>query len=169
VKELFERARGRAPCILFVDEIEAVAPVRGGSNADQFTNEIVNQFLQELDGVRTTDRHVFLLAATNIPDAIDPAVLSRFGDRIEIPRPDEPQRTRLFRLFLGKQRTDFDVDEVAAMLARRHDGLSGREIGNIVKNASQLAVRRAIRAGTPEQVMLTRTDFDPAPAAGSPS
>ena len=169
VKELFERARGRAPCILFVDEIEAVTPVRGGPNADQFTNEIVNQFLQEMDGVRETGRHVFLLAATNIPDAIDPAVLSRFGDRIEIPRPDEAQRTRLFRLFLGKQRTDFDVDEVAAVLARRHDGLSGREIGSIVKNASQLAVRRAIQAGNPQQVVLTRADLDPALAGGSPS
>lgn len=159
VKELFERARGRAPCILFVDEIEAVAPARGGPNADQFTNEIVNQFLQELDGVRATGRHVFLLAATNIREAIDPAILSRFNDKIEIPNPDEGQRAMLFRLFLGKQRTDFDADQAAAALARRHEGLSGREIGSIVKNASQLAVRRAIRAGKPQEVVLTRADF----------
>ncbi len=159
VKELFERARGRAPCILFVDEIEAVTPVRGGPNADQFTNEIVNQFLQELDGIRASAQHVFLLGATNIPDAIDPAILSRFGERIEIPRPDEAQRLRLFRLFLGRQRADFDVDAAAATLARRHDGLSGREIGSIVKSASQLAVRRAIQAGRADQVVLTEADF----------
>jgi len=159
VKELFERARGRAPCILFVDEIEAVTPVRGGPNADQFTNEMVNQFLQELDGIRASPRHVFMLAATNIPDAIDTAILSRFGERIEIPNPDEGQRERLFRLFLGKQRTDFDVDKAATTLATRHDGLSGREIASVVKKASQLAVRRAIREGKPDQVMLTEADF----------
>lgn len=92
-------------------------PPAYGWHADTFANEIVNQFLQELDGIRASPRHVLMLAATNIPDAIDPAILSRFGERIEIPNPDEGQRERLFRLFLGKQRTDFDVDKAATTLA----------------------------------------------------
>ena len=73
VRELFEMARGRAPCILFLDEIETVAPARGGPGADTFTAEIVTQLLQEMEGVKKTERHVFVLAATNLPDAIDGA------------------------------------------------------------------------------------------------
>ena len=157
VRELFERARGQAPCMLFIDEIEAVAPVRGGPRADAFTGEIVNQLLQEMDGVRKSERHVFVLAATNIPDAIDEAVLSRFPERVEIPNPDTEQRARLFRMFLGKLPVDFDPDALAAELAQRADGLGGREIRNIVQKASQKAIHRA--AGNPRKAQLSREDL----------
>ena len=157
VKELFERARGQAPCILFIDEIEAVAPVRGGPRADAFTGEIVNQLLQEMDGVRKSERHVFVLAATNLPDAIDAAVLSRFSERVEIPNPDTEQRARLFRMFLGKLPVDFDRDALADELAQRAEGLGGREIRNVVQKASQKAIHRA--AGNPRKAQLSREDL----------
>jgi SpoVK/Ycf46/Vps4 family AAA+-type ATPase len=159
VRELFERARGRAPCILFIDEIDAVAPVRGGSGSDPFTVEIVNQLLQEMDGIKQTDRHVYVLAATNRPEAVDEAVRSRLKDAIEIPNPDREQRQQLFRLFLGKLKTDFDADAMAVELARRTSNIGGRAISGIVERASQEAVNRAIAQGTADRVVLTREDL----------
>jgi SpoVK/Ycf46/Vps4 family AAA+-type ATPase len=158
VRELFDRARGRAPCILFIDEIDAIAPARGGGDSDAFTIEIVNQLLQEMDGVRQSERHVYVLAATNRPEAVDEAIRSRLKDAIEIPNPDREQREQLFRLFLGKLRTDFDVEPLAAELARRTNNIGGRAISAMVERAAQEAVNRAIAAGTPEQVVLTRAD-----------
>jgi SpoVK/Ycf46/Vps4 family AAA+-type ATPase len=159
-RELFERARGKAPCILFIDEMESVAPARGSAGADQFTNEVVTQLLQELDGVKKSDRHVFLLAATNIPDAIDAAIRSRFEDEIEIPNPDFAQRRQLFELFLRKQKNvDFDIAAMSERLARDAGDVGGRDIRNIVQRASQRAIRRALKAGTPERVQLSGDDL----------
>jgi SpoVK/Ycf46/Vps4 family AAA+-type ATPase len=157
VHELFERARGRAPCILFIDEMEAVAPPRGGPRADGFTAEIVSQLLQEMDGVKRSERHVFVLAATNLLDSIDAAVLSRFEERIEMPNPDELQRRKLFGLFLAKLPVDFDRETIAAELAGPCQDLGGREIRNIVHKASQKAIRRA--AGNPKNALLSREDL----------
>jgi SpoVK/Ycf46/Vps4 family AAA+-type ATPase len=159
VRELFERARGKAPSILFIDEIDAVAPSRGGGNSDQFTIEIVNQLLQEMDGVSKNDRHVYVLAATNRPEAVDEAVRSRLKENIEIPNPDAKLRQRLFRVFLSKLKTDFDVDAVSEELARKTSNIGGRAISAIVENASQEAVARAIREGNPDKVLLTRDDL----------
>ena len=159
VRELFDRARGRAPCILFIDEIDAIAPVRGGSGSDTFTVEIVNQLLQEMDGIKSTDRHVYVLAATNRPETVDEAVRSRLKDSIEIPNPDAAQRQQLFRLFLGKLKTDFDPDQMAAELAKRTNNIGGRAISAIVERAAQEAVNRAIAQGTPDRVVLTREDM----------
>jgi SpoVK/Ycf46/Vps4 family AAA+-type ATPase len=159
VRELFDRARGRAPCILFIDEIDAIAPARGGSGSDAFTVEIVNQLLQEMDGIKQTDRHVYVLAATNRPEAVDEAVRSRLKDAIEIPNPDREQRQQLFRLFLGKLRTDFDADAMAAELAKRTNNIGGRAISGIVERAAQEAVNRAIAQGTADRVVLTREDL----------
>jgi SpoVK/Ycf46/Vps4 family AAA+-type ATPase len=158
VRELFDRARGRAPCILFIDEIDAIAPARGGSGSDQFTVEIVNQLLQEMDGIKQTDRHVYVLAATNRPETVDEALRSRLKDAIEIPNPDREQRQQLFRLFLGKLKTDFNADEMAAELARRTNNIGGRAISAIIERAAQEAVSRAIAQGAPDHVVLTRED-----------
>jgi transitional endoplasmic reticulum ATPase len=159
VRELFERARGKAPCVLFIDEIESVVPSRGGRGADAFTGEIVTQMLQELDGVKKSERHVFVLAATNHPDQIDGAILSRFPEQIEIPNPGPDERRRLFHIVLSKQpRGSFDVDELAGELSRIATNASGRDIQSLIARASQLAVQRALKAGTPDQVILTRED-----------
>ena len=159
VRELFERARGRAPCILFIDEIDAVAPGRDGGGSDTYTTEIVNQLLQEMDGIKVNDRHVFVLAATNRPEAIDPAVRSRLKHTIEIPNPDREQREKLFRLFIGKHKTDFDADEMAAELARRTNNIGGRAISGIVEQALGEAASRAIAAGNTDNVVLTSADL----------
>ena len=114
MKELFERARGQAPCILFIDEIETVARKRGSPGADAFTSEIVTQMLAEMEGAAKSPRHVFVLGATNLPEEVDPAILSRFSNRIEIPLPDEDgRREMLLRLFRERPlEAGFDVSEV---------------------------------------------------------
>jgi len=159
VRELFERARGKAPCILFIDEIDAVAPSRGGGNSDQFTIEIVNQLLQEMDGVTKNERHVYVLAATNRPEAVDDAVRSRLKENIEIPNPDAKLRQRLFQVFLSKLKTDFDVAAMSEELASKTNNIGGRAISAIVENASQEAVARAIRDGHADNVVLTSDDL----------
>jgi transitional endoplasmic reticulum ATPase len=158
VNELFQRARDAAPCILFIDEIEAAVPNRSSSNADQYTVEIVNEFLKQMDGVQKSDRHVFVLAATNLPKLVDPALLSRFEEQIEVSLPGPQERLKLFKLFLSKQSTDFDIDEAAAELAAVCGEIGGRDIQSIVRRASQRAVRRAMQAGNLDGLALTRDD-----------
>lgn len=165
-REIFERARGQSPCILFIDEIDAVCPTRGGRSADSFTDEIVLQLLQEMDGVKASSRHVFVLAATNLLDTIDPAVRSRFEEKIEIGFPNQPERQRLFRQMLSKQRVDFDRDAIAAELAQLTSDIAGRDIRSVVQRASQMAVRRA--AGNPKALLLTRADLMSAATAQRP-
>jgi SpoVK/Ycf46/Vps4 family AAA+-type ATPase len=159
VHELFERARGKAPCVLFIDEIDSGAARRGSGKADGFTDEIVTQMLTELDGVKKNVRHVFLLAATNRPELVDEAILSRFIDKIEIPNPDLEQRQRLLAIQLAKRHTDFDVPQFAAELAGKVGEMSGRDIYSFVERASQSSLRRALKAGKADQVTLSKEDL----------
>jgi SpoVK/Ycf46/Vps4 family AAA+-type ATPase len=113
VNELFQRARDKAPCILFIDEIDSGAPDRSGANADQYTIEIVNELLRQMDGVRKSDRHVFVLAATNLPGLVDPALLSRFEEKIEIA--NRSRGGSSYSCCFCKQTVDFDVEEMAVI------------------------------------------------------
>lgn len=160
VRELFERARESAPCLLFLDELDIVASARGGNgNSDQFTQEIVGQLLQEMDGVKAHPQHVFILAASNRIDQIDSAVLSRFPSRIEIPVPDVTGRQRLLKVLLGSKPIEFDLEEVSARLAERAEGLSGRDLRSWIEQAEQSAVGRALEAGNPELATIKLEDF----------
>jgi hypothetical protein len=161
VKQLFERARANAPVILFLDELDIIAPARTGGN-DALTDEIVGQLLQELDGIQSRDSEVFLLAATNHIDQIDPAVLSRFQERISIPLPDFEARERLLSVLLQKKRLAFDVAEGARTLAAMSEGkgMSGRDLESWVSRAERKALPRAIAAGGPQHFALMVEDFD---------
>jgi transitional endoplasmic reticulum ATPase len=158
VNELFQRARDQAPCILFVDEVDAGVPQRGSAMADQFTTEIVNEFLRQMDGVKKNDRYVFVLAATNEPQLVDDGFLSRFEEKIEVAHPTPEDRRKLFKLFLSKHPSDFDVDEIAAELARRCGDIGGRDIQSLVRRATQLAIQRAFDTNTVDHVVLQRDD-----------
>jgi SpoVK/Ycf46/Vps4 family AAA+-type ATPase len=151
VKQLFERARANAPVILFLDELDIIAPARTGGN-DALTDEIVAQLLQELDGIQSRDSEVFLLAATNHVDQIDPAVLSRFQERISIPLPDFEARERLITVLLQKKRLAFDVAEGARTLTAMSEGkgMSGRDLASWVSRAERKALPRAIAARGPQ-------------------
>jgi transitional endoplasmic reticulum ATPase len=159
VRELFERARGVAPCILFIDEIESTASSRDGGKSDQFTGEIVNELLTQMDGVKKKTGDVFVLAATNHPGMIDAAVLSRFEERIEIPNPGLDERRLMIKTFIGKRRVDFDVEHTAHELAALSEGMSGRDLSSLVRRASQQAAQRAMDEGTADQVVITRADL----------
>ena len=159
VKMLFERARNHAPCILFIDELDIVAPGRGSRNNDSFTQEIVGQLLQELDGVKSVAGQIFLLGATNLLESIDSAIRSRFPTHIEIPPPDEEGIAALLRVFLGKKPIDFDLEPASRIMAKGMAGFSGRDIRSIVERAEQAAVGRAIKAGNPQSAKITLVDL----------
>jgi SpoVK/Ycf46/Vps4 family AAA+-type ATPase len=165
VKQLFERARANAPVILFLDELDIIAPARSGSN-DALTDEIVGQLLQELDGIQSRDSEVFLLAATNHAEQIDRAVLSRFQETLAIPLPDLAGRERLLTVLLQKKKVAFSLEKGAPALAEASEGMSGRDLGSWIGRAEQKALLRAIAAGGPDHFALTLADFD-LPAAGS--
>lgn len=159
VKQLFEKARTQAPCILFLDEIDTVARQRGGG--DSFTDEIVAQLLQELDGVATRKGQVFLLAASNHPDSIDGALLSRFERRIEIGLPDEAARAAILALQLASKPVAFEVAPVCAALAARTAGLSGRDLQSLVTSATRRALQRAMEQhGDPRLLSLSLEDLE---------
>ena len=161
VKQLFERARTKAPVILFLDELDIISPDRGGTG-DALTVEIVGQLLQEMDGIEAQEGQVFLLGATNHPEQIDSAVLSRFREKILIPLPDRDARARLLAIQLGKLRIGFDRQEGAALLAAASEGqsLSGRDLVAWVTRAQNKAVKRAARLGGVQHFSLMLEDFD---------
>jgi hypothetical protein len=103
IQKYFTEAREKAPSIIYIDEIEASCPVRSAGANSVIDNEVNAQLLQEMDGIKTTDAHpVFVFASTNRLDMIDPAILERFTDRIEIKLPDAYARLRLLAFFIGK-------------------------------------------------------------------
>ncbi|MXV08330.1 MULTISPECIES: AAA family ATPase [unclassified Xanthomonas] len=145
VQAAFERARAQAPCIVFVDELDIVAPARGADGDDAFTREIVGQLLQELDGVASHAGQVFLLAASNHAAAIDPALLSRLDRQIAIALPDHAARTAIVARLLHGKPLDLDADAAAAWIADRSEGHSGRDLQNWISRAMRRAVRRALQ------------------------
>ena len=133
---LFEQARRNIPAILFFDEIEGLFPSRGEGSA-QHETELVNQFLQEVDGAKNTGRGIFILGATNRPEQVDGAVRSRLNKLISIPLPELPERVELLKRFVGDRPVDPQLDwqAVALLLV----GKSGRGIKARVEEAYYLA------------------------------
>jgi SpoVK/Ycf46/Vps4 family AAA+-type ATPase len=158
VKALFDRARAAAPSIVFIDEIDIVAPARGNTMNDTFSREITGQLLQEIDGIKSSPAQVFVLAATNQRQIIDPAILRRFTESIHVPLPDYEARTRLLRILLSQCKASFS-DEDVALLAAHSEGMSGGDLKNWVEKAQQRAVARAIAAGGAEHYSMETADF----------
>lgn len=158
VKQLFEKARAQAPCILFLDELDTVARSRDGG--DVMTTEIVAQMLQELDGISTRKGQVFLLAASNLPDSIDSALLSRLERKIEIGLPDQPAREAILRLQLAGKPLGFDLEPLLPQMAQATEGKSGRDLQSLVTAATRNALQRAmIEHGDPTKVVITQQDL----------
>jgi SpoVK/Ycf46/Vps4 family AAA+-type ATPase len=161
VKLLFQRARTQAPVILFLDELDIIAPARVGAN-DPLTDEIVGQLRQEMDGIQAQESQVFLLAATNHPENVDRAILSRFRETVVIPLPDEDARRRLLSIMLEKKRLAFSPEEHLSALVARTEGMSGRDLKNYVGRAEQSALIRAMNNGGPQHFSLQFEDFQQA-------
>ncbi|MGC8586206.1 MAG: CDC48 family AAA ATPase [Candidatus Micrarchaeia archaeon] len=141
VREIFRKAKQAAPCIIFIDEIDAIATIRGAEEGDSLVTErVVDTLLTEFDGL-TELKNVVVLAATNRPDMIDPALLrpGRFDKIIEIPLPDEKARYEIFKVHTRKMPLDKDVK--LEELAKQTENYTGAEIENIVREAGMNAIR----------------------------
>jgi cell division protease FtsH len=143
VRDLFEQGKKNAPCIVFIDEIDAVGRHRGaglGGGHDE-REQTLNQLLVEMDGFESNDG-VILIAATNRPDVLDPALLrpGRFDRRIVVPRPDLNGRLGIFKVHTKKTPLDPSVDLL--QIARGTPGFSGADIENLVNEAALFAARR---------------------------
>ncbi|RXN18565.1 transitional endoplasmic reticulum ATPase-like protein [Labeo rohita] len=147
VRDVFDKARQAAPCILFFDELDSIAKARGGGAGDAggAADRVINQILTEMDGM-TNKKNVFIIGATNRPDIIDPAILrpGRLDQLIYIPLPDMPSRSAILRANLRKSPVAKDVD--LAYLSRITEGFSGADLTEICQRACKLAIREAIEA-----------------------
>jgi SpoVK/Ycf46/Vps4 family AAA+-type ATPase len=162
VKLLFERGRSSAPAILFLDELDVIAPDRAATGGnDQLTDEIVGQLLQEMDGISARDSHVFLVAASNHLERIDAAVRSRFQEKLVIPLPNHQARVRLLTNLLAGKKIGFPLNDGAVLLAgqTKDQALSGRDLEGWVQTAEQKALLRALRDGGPENFAIALEDF----------
>ncbi|KAJ1734050.1 AAA+-type ATPase [Coemansia biformis] len=140
VREVFRKARAAAPAIVFFDEIDALAPARGASgDGTSVADRVLSQLLTELDGIEPLVS-VTVVAATNRPDVIDPALLrpDRIDRLVYVGPPDTPAREEILRLQLARMATATDVD--AAALARRTDGHSGAEVVALCQEAALEAI-----------------------------
>src|SRR5687767_15542368 len=143
VRDLFEQGKAHAPCIIFIDEIDAVGRHRGaglGGGHDE-REQTLNQLLVEMDGFESNDG-VILIAATNRPDVLDPALLrsGRFDRRVVVSRPDVRGREGILQVHTRKIPLSEDVD--IQVLARATPGFSGADLANLVNEAALLAARR---------------------------
>src|SRR5216110_1249492 len=151
VREVFRKARQASPCIIFFDEIDSVAPVRGsGSGDSNVTERVISQFLTEMDGLEEL-RNVVIIAATNRPDIIDSALLrpGRFDRLLFVPPPDLEARKQIVRIHTRKTplAEDVNLDE----LARKTDGYTGADIASLANTGVMLALREHIsKAKDPE-------------------
>jgi len=154
VRDMFEQAKKNAPCIIFIDEIDAVGRHRGaglgGGNDER--EQTLNQLLVEMDGFEANEG-IIIIAATNRPDVLDPALLrpGRFDRQIIVPNPDVGGREKILRVHMRKVPIAPDVD--ARVIARGTPGFSGADLANLVNEAALLAARRNKR-------LVTQSEFE---------
>jgi cell division protease FtsH len=146
VRDMFEQGKKNAPCIIFIDEIDAVGRHRGaglgGGNDER--EQTLNQMLVEMDGFESNEG-VILIAATNRPDVLDPALLrpGRFDRQVVVPNPDVNGREKILRVHMRKVPLAADVDP--KVIARGTPGFSGADLANLVNEAALLAARMGKR------------------------
>ncbi len=154
VRDMFEQAKKNAPCIIFIDEIDAVGRHRGaglgGGNDER--EQTLNQLLVEMDGFESNEG-IILIAATNRPDVLDPALLrpGRFDRQVVVPNPDVNGREKILRVHMRNVPLAADVD--VKIIARGTPGFSGADLANLVNEAALMAARKNRR-------MVTQRDFE---------
>ncbi|RLI05201.1 AAA family ATPase [Candidatus Bathyarchaeota archaeon] len=164
IREVFRKARMASPAVVFFDEFDAIVPRRGMGYADQGVSErVISQLLTEMDGISTLE-NIVVLAATNRPDILDPAVLrpGRFDKLIYVPAPDEKSRLQIFKIYTKNMplAKDVSLHELASMTK----GYSGADIQAVCNEAGMNALRRNIAAKE-----VTKQDFKEALSKIGPS
>ena len=169
VREVFKKAKQASPCIVFFDEIDALAPRRGAGSDSHVTERVVSQLLAEMDGIEEL-KGVVVLAATNRLDIVDPALLrpGRFEVLMELPVPDREARLAIFRVHTQGKPLAPDVD--LAELAERTEGLVGADIEGLCRQAAMLAIREYLeeqgsggageQGGSLDELRIERRHFE---------
>jgi transitional endoplasmic reticulum ATPase len=162
VREVFRKARQAAPCIIFLDEVDALVPSRSsGSSDSHVTERIVSQLLTEIDGLEEL-HDVLVIGATNRVDLIDSALLrpGRFDRIIEVPKPDSDGRKNIFEIHTKKKPLAPNID--FAKLVELTDGFSGAEIEGVCNRAAMSAIRRYVdsRTKSVKSIKITQEDFE---------
>ena len=145
VREVFRKSRQAAPCIIFFDELDAIAPTRGGNHGDsRVTERVISQFLTEMDGLEILT-NVVVIGATNRPDIIDPALLrpGRFDRILYVPPPDRESRLQILNIHTKKKPLAEDVS--IEQLADKTDGYTGADIASLSSAAVMLSLREHIK------------------------
>jgi transitional endoplasmic reticulum ATPase len=170
VRDLFDKARASAPCILFFDELDSIAKARGSGlgGGGEAGDRVINQILTEIDGIGSK-KSVFVIGATNRPDILDSAITrpGRLDQLIYIPLPDQPSRVSIFRSNLRKSplSEDVDIDGMAA----RCDGFSGADITEVCQRAARNAIRELVNKLSEQKSKLAQwKSTHPAATSSSP-
>ena len=160
VREIFRKARLAAPCIIFLDEVDALVPRRGGSSDSHVTENVVSQILTEIDGLEEL-HNVLIIGATNRLDIVDPAILrpGRFDRIIEVPLPDAKGRSNIFKIHTKKKPLAKDVD--LEKIVELTDGFSGAEIAAIANRAGITALKRYVngKSSSVKEIEITQNDL----------
>jgi len=169
VREIFKRAKQTAPCIIFFDEIDALAPTRGTGITDSHVSErVISQLLTEMDGLEEL-RGVMILAATNRTDLIDPALLraGRFDQILYVPPPDQEARLKIFKIHTKKNPLVKSVS--LQKLAAETEGYMGSDVEAICREATMLAIRKHVKNNKEREaseespkLQVTMEDFEQA-------
>merc|ERR1712216_888131 len=170
VRDLFEKAKAKAPCIIFIDEIDAVGRQRGsgmgGGNDER--EQTINQLLTEMDGFEG-NTGVIVLAATNRPDVLDSALLrpGRFDRQVTVDRPDVAGRIRILKVHARGKTLAKDVD--FDKIARRTPGFTGADLENLMNESAILAARRELTEISKEEIPMLSSASSPVPPEKVPS
>ena len=159
IREVFRKARQASPCIIFFDEIDAIAPTRGLGSDSHVTERVISQLLTELDGLEVLT-NVVTIAATNRPDIIDPALLrpGRFDRLLYVPPPDKESRKQILKIHTDKKPLGGDVN--LDLLADQTDGYTGADIAALASAAVMLALREHIaKYKDPAEAERTKGDL----------
>ncbi len=145
MRDIFRRAKQVAPCIVFFDEIDAIAPRRGLEVGTRVSENVVSTILTEMSGLEEM-HNIIVIAATNRPDMLDPAILrpGRFDRQILVPSPDEKSRLQILKIHTKNMPMEKDVD--IAKIAKELDSYTGADIENIIREAGLNALREDIKA-----------------------
>ncbi len=157
VREIFRKAKSASPCIIFFDELDAIASIRSKFSGSKVTEQIVAQLLTEIDGLEEL-KNVILIAASNRPELLDPALLrsGRFGRHIEINLPDLKTIKEIFKIHLKDRPIDQDID--IELLSENLEGYSGADVKAVCEEATILAIRRGVLQ--PEIDVLNRDSYN---------